>query len=727
MKLFFQLFTGYYLFIETSSPRQFGDKAIILTPYLDGPQCMNFSYHMYGGDIGVLNIYANNQRMFSKSGNQGNRWVGVETPILQGGRYMVKFEGVSGRGYEGDIAIDAISFTPGSCSFQTPKPSTPRPTNPPTTSTLRPTNPPTTSTPRPTNPPTTSTPRPTNPPTTSTPRPTNPPTTSTPRPTNPPTTSTPRPTNPPTTSTPRPTNPPTTSTPRPTNPPTTSTPRPTNPPTTSTPRPTNPPTTSTQSPTQAANCNFDNGDTCSYQNGAGQFNWTVNRGQTPSSGTGPSSDVSGRGFYLFIETSFPRQFGDNATILTPYLNGSQCMKFSYHMYGGGIGILNIYANNQKIFSKSGNQGNRWVGVETPILQFGRYMVKFEGVRGRDYQGDIAIDEISFTPGSCSANCNFDNGDTCSYQNGAGQFNWTVNRGPTPSRGTGPSSDVSGRGFYLFIEASSPQLFGDNATVLTPYLNGQQCMKFSYHMYGGDIGVLNIYANNQRVFSKSGNQGNRWLDVETPILERGRYMVKFEGVRGNDCQGDIAIDAISFTPGSCSANCNFDKGDTCNYQNGAGQFNWTVNRGPTPSRGTGPSSDVSGRGFYLFIEASSPQLFGDNATILTPYLNGPQCMKFSYHMYGGDIGVLNIYANNQRMFSRSGNQGNRWVGVETPILQFGSYMVKFEGVRGHDCQGDIAIDAISFTPGSCSFQTPKPSTPRPTNPQTASTQSPTQAG
>jgi hypothetical protein len=92
MKVFLQLFTGFYLFIETSSPRQFGDKATILTPYLNGTQCMKFSYHMYGGGIGVLNIYANNQRMFSKSGNQGNRWVGVETSILQRGRYMVSKE-----------------------------------------------------------------------------------------------------------------------------------------------------------------------------------------------------------------------------------------------------------------------------------------------------------------------------------------------------------------------------------------------------------------------------------------------------------------------------------------------------------------------------------------------------------------------------------------------------------------------------------------------------------
>ena len=50
---------------------------------------MNFSYHMYGVDIGSLNIFANNQRIFSKYGNQGNQWVSVQVSILQSGRYMV--------------------------------------------------------------------------------------------------------------------------------------------------------------------------------------------------------------------------------------------------------------------------------------------------------------------------------------------------------------------------------------------------------------------------------------------------------------------------------------------------------------------------------------------------------------------------------------------------------------------------------------------------------------
>ena len=83
------LFAGYYLYIETSRPRVPGDKATILTPYLNGPQCMEFYYHMYGRGIGSLNIFANNQTIFSKSGNQGKQWVSVQTSILQSGRYMV--------------------------------------------------------------------------------------------------------------------------------------------------------------------------------------------------------------------------------------------------------------------------------------------------------------------------------------------------------------------------------------------------------------------------------------------------------------------------------------------------------------------------------------------------------------------------------------------------------------------------------------------------------------
>ncbi|XP_046846325.1 uncharacterized protein LOC124440043 [Xenia sp. Carnegie-2017] len=800
--------SGYYLYIETSNPRQYGDKATVLTPYLYGEQCMKFAYHMYGSSIGSLNIYAGSQMIFKKSGNQGNIWVFVEQFIRLNGSYMVKFEGVRGLSFQGDIAIDAISFTPGRCSLKTSKPtsqSTQTPTRPSVQTAncsfdngnicnfrngagefnwtvYRGSTPSWHTGPR---------------------------------------------------------NDTSgsgyylyieTSSPRQYG----------DKATVLTPylygeqcmkfayhmygssigslniyagsqmifkksgnqgniwvfveqfirlngsymvkfegvrglsfqgdiaidaisfkpgrcslKTSTPTTHSTQFFTkplvQTANCNFDSGNICNFNNGAGEFNWTINTGPTSSYGTGPSNDTSGSGYYLYIETSSPRRNGDKATVLTPYLYGEQCMKFAYHMYGSSIGSLKIYAGSQMIFKKSGNQGNIWVFVEKFIRLNGSYMVKFEGVRGLSFQGDIAIDAISFKPGRCSsktstptthstqfftkplvqtANCNFDSGNICNFNNGAGEFNWTINTGPTSSYGTGPSNDTSGSGYYLYIETSSPRRNGDKATVLTPYLYGEQCMKFAYHMYGSSIGSLKIYAGSQMIFKKSGNQGNIWVFVEKFIRLNGSYMVKFEGVRGLSFQGDIAIDAISFKPGRCSsktstptihstqfftkplvqtANCNFDSGNICNFNNGAGEFKWTINTGPTSSYGTGPSNDTSGSGYYLYIETSSPRRNGDKATVLTPYLYGEQCMKFAYHMYGSSIGSLKIYAGSQMIFKKSGNQGNIWVFVEKFIRLNGSYMVKFEGVRGLSFQGDIAIDAISFKPGRCSSKTSTPTT------------------
>ncbi|XP_028396414.1 MAM and LDL-receptor class A domain-containing protein 2-like [Dendronephthya gigantea] len=357
------------------------------------------------------------------------------------------------------------------------------------------------------------------------------------------------------------------------------------PPSPQTPRP--PQTPSPPQPS-SANCNFDSGNICSYENGNGQFQWTVYRGSTPSGGTGPSADVTGRGNYLYIETSSPRQFGDKAAILTPTLYGKQCMKFSYHMYGGGIGTLNIYANNQRIFSKMGNKGNQWVDSsmfsEISRIIFMALTVKFEGARGNSYQGDIAIDAISFTPGSCSfqtpppptqrptrptnpptrptnppsqtVRCNFDQSTLCSFANLPNdQFDWTIKKGSTPSGGTGPSRDVSGRGNYVFIETSSPRRQGDKAYLASPSVSGAQCLKFSYHMYGASIGSLIVYQSmNGRmteVSKMSGDQGNQWKKAEVELPSANNYKVIFSGVRGSNYQGDIALDEISITSGKCS--------------------------------------------------------------------------------------------------------------------------------------------------------------------------------
>ena len=56
-------FLGKYIYIETSAPRLPGDKASLMSPLLGKSssigKCFTFWYHMYGSDIGTLQIYIN--------------------------------------------------------------------------------------------------------------------------------------------------------------------------------------------------------------------------------------------------------------------------------------------------------------------------------------------------------------------------------------------------------------------------------------------------------------------------------------------------------------------------------------------------------------------------------------------------------------------------------------------------------------------------------------------
>ena len=80
---------------------------------------------------------------------------------------------------------------------------------------------------------------------------------------------------------------------------------------------------------------------------------------------------------------------------------------------------------------------------------------------------------------------------------------------------------------MYIETSSPRVQGDHAILISPKQSfcGIKCLKFSYHMYGATIGRLDVTINSTIVFSKSGNQGNRWLDASITINYSGVYPVR----------------------------------------------------------------------------------------------------------------------------------------------------------------------------------------------------------
>ena len=74
-------------------------------------------------------------------------------------------------------------------------------------------------------------------------------------------------------------------------------------------------------------------------------------GSTWSWGTGPSTDHTigtTDGYFIYLESSYPRIEGDIARIHSPWLvtSGSDCsLKFWFHMFGVHIGNLNVSSDN----------------------------------------------------------------------------------------------------------------------------------------------------------------------------------------------------------------------------------------------------------------------------------------------------------------------------------------------------------------------------------------------
>ncbi|WP_299902671.1 endonuclease [uncultured Aquimarina sp.] len=144
------------------------------------------------------------------------------------------------------------------------------------------------------------------------------------------------------------------------------------------------------------------------QAGSGDdFNWATRSGSTPSSGTGPSSASEGS-YYLYMESSTPNYSNKRAILYSPCFditNESEAtFSFKYHMYGASnMGSLSLEASLNgtswtTIWSLSGNQGNSWktanVSLENYVGQ--RVQLRFNGVTGTTWQGDMAVDAIELS-------------------------------------------------------------------------------------------------------------------------------------------------------------------------------------------------------------------------------------------------------------------------------------------------------------------------------------------
>ncbi|XP_074544748.1 zonadhesin [Halichoeres trimaculatus] len=328
---------------------------------------------------------------------------------------------------------------------------------------------------------------------------------------------------------------------------------------------------------------------------------------------------------------------------------------------------------------------------------------------------------------CPMNCDFEN-NLCGWEQLIqDSFDWTRNSGPTPTNLTGPNQDhTTGAGFYMYIEGNSVT-HGDSARLMSSMCgyDGPLCLNFWYHMHGSATAMaLNIYLlkgnKATKLWSKVNNQGPEWFPGNIDIKESGPFKIIIEGIRGANEHSDIAIDDISIHFGSCPGNlayqgpssattdtlpshpvcrfdCTFDSNLCAWSQMVTDAFDWTWHSGSTPTMMTGPSSDHTGGGHYLYIEASSVT-HGDTSRLISSECSdsGPQCLQFWYHMYGSaDTMGLHVYLLQNRyadaVFWKRNDQGNMWHMAQVDLTTTGPFQVIFEGRRGSNEESDIAID------------------------------------
>ena len=149
------------------------------------------------------------------------------------------------------------------------------------------------------------------------------------------------------------------------------------------------------------------------------------------------------------------------------------------------------------------------------------------------------------------------------QSTADDINWTVDASGTPSSGTGPSAAKQGS-YYIYVEASGNGTGYPNkqAIITSPCFDltaeSGATFSFSYHMYGAaDMGSVSLEASTDQgatwssIWSKTGNQGNSWLDVSVDLAAYagGGVQLRFNRITGGTWQADVAIDNISLTAGT----------------------------------------------------------------------------------------------------------------------------------------------------------------------------------
>lgn len=196
-----------------------------------------------------------------------------------------------------------------------------------------------------------------------------------------------------------------------------------------------------------------------------------------------------------------------------------------------------------------------------------------------------------------------------------------------------------------------------------------------------------------------------------VSQNGKYAARFKG----SCF-TYSSDLLDVIIGECKSILNYSEGFEATHDfasEDTSDLIWIQNSGATGSGGTGPSMAFEGNS-YMYVEASNPNYPDKIALLKSPqflvnaYVH--PAMKFNYHMFGSDMGILNVFVSENQtnwtnILSINGNQGDQW---QEASIDLSTYMGKsisflFQGITGSNFTSDIAIDNFRFeenTSNSC---------------------------
>ncbi|XP_060847650.1 MAM and LDL-receptor class A domain-containing protein 1-like isoform X1 [Rhopalosiphum padi] len=520
-------------------------------------------------------------------------------------------------------------------------------------------------------------------------------------------------------------------------------------------------------------CTFEGGF-CGWINDEDDdFNWSLGRGSKNPS-TGPATDRSSfiyggmEGGYAFIDSSYPRRPGDMARMSSMEFDPTGpdtplCLRFWTHMYGNGIGTLTISISDTRegedrdIWSLTGEAGNSWYQAEVPVSSANPFKIIIIAKIGKNNLGDIAVDDISLTPGSCptapqiaaatSGDCTFEV-DECGWSNVVSRerlddIDWERTSGAALRSTAHDHTLGTEKGYLMTLARTALQRPGSRAwftsrdfkTTSTP-----RCLSFWFVMNepfidttGPSLGALSIYLRSndntgttimKPIWRLYNHQGPDWQYAQALIKEPNDAIL-IEGIWGSSrANGFIAFDDITFFGGSCSiipagakvrpGECRFER-DMCDWSNGTDKSpaSWrmaTVNRRPSNL----PDKTFGAPDGYIYYDLFN-QILGSNMVRLIspviPVTDEPQlCFSFWYAAFGaGESALLQIMRQDnssgetpaEKIWSLEAKNMDTtrpaWMPAQVTVESNKPFHIIMEGQATN---GGFAVDDIIFTPGSC---------------------------